>query len=63
MENKLKDVLESVTTLLFNKILAQLHEFGRYLSNIGVRILFDIDRMGFTENEMLKYFMGIDFDW
>lgn len=63
IENKLSNVLKEASMLLINKIYAQLHEFGRYLSNIGVRILFNVDRMGFTAKECLKYFMGLDFEW
>lgn len=63
VENKLINVLRDASLLLVNKIYAQLSEFGRYLSNIGVRIIFRVERIGVTAKECLKYFMGLDFDW
>jgi hypothetical protein len=61
--NKLASCLPSASTLLLNKIEAQMHEFGRFLSNIGVRVEFELERFGLTEQDTLKYFMGLDFNW
>ena len=49
--------------MLISKVHAQLREFGVYLSNIGVRILFNMERIVITGQDCLKYFMGLDFEW
>ena len=36
---------------------------GTYLANIGVRVLFAFDRLGFDSKNMVKFFMGLDFEW
>lgn len=61
VENKLENVLKDASTFIINRINAQLNQFGRYLSNIGVRTIFTLDRMGFNDKENFKYFMGLDF--
>jgi hypothetical protein len=61
--NKLEECLRGASALLLNKVAAQMHEFGRFLSNIGVRVRLELGRFGLTEGETLKYFIGLDFDW
>jgi hypothetical protein len=39
---QLKECLAGATTFLINKIASQMQEFGRFLSNIGVRVQFEL---------------------
>jgi hypothetical protein len=61
VETKFSNVIKGASLMLISKVHAQLREFGTYLSNIGVRILFNMDRIGLTGQDCLKYFMGLDF--
>ena len=40
-----------------------MHQLSTYLANIGVRILFSLDRVGIDSKGVVKYFMGLDFEW
>lgn len=63
VEIKFSSLIKGASLMLISKVHAQLREFGVYLSNIGVRILFNMERIGITGQDCLKYFMGLDFEW
>ena len=41
----------------------QLRGLSEYLANIGIRVPLCQDRIGFTAQGQLKYFLGLDFEW
>ena len=41
----------------------QLRGVSEYLGNIGIRVPLSKDRIGFTSQGQLKYFLGMDFEW
>lgn len=42
---------------------SQMKQLTTYLSNIGVKINLIENRIGISETKMIKYFMGLDFQW
>lgn len=48
---------------VITEVYNQLKNLTTYLSNIGVKINLKSSKIGVTDKEIVKYYLGIDFEW
>ena len=63
VSTNLKTALEHATVQTFYSIQEQIKNLSLYLSNIGVKALYTLDRLGLDSKRGVKFFIGLDFSW